>query len=301
MIPSHLVALAMFTTQQAKAAGVTDFELRQAARNGVLIRLKRGWYTGSRPQWPSDLHRLRVRAELADRDDVRASHYSGAVLMGLPVHRPDWNTIHLMRTGPGPAACRRRIVVHAQVDVPAELSAALVIAQTALESPESGLMALDAALARGVASKPQVRVAAESLAGYRGYGHLNVVLRLGDGRRESPLESRTALTLDAWGFEMEPQFEVPGTRYRADGRIVGTRVLVESDGQGKYQEQAAVIAEKVREDDLRALDWQVVRVTSDLLDTPAKLMARLRGALLRAGTPWPADGHRLTSAGPAPH
>ena len=65
--------------------------------------------------------------------------------------------------------------------------------------------------------------------------------------------------------------------------------------------QAAVIAEKVREDDLRALDWQVVRVTSDLLDTPAKLMARLRGALLRAGTPWPSDGHRLTSAGPAPH
>ncbi|MFT4226187.1 type IV toxin-antitoxin system AbiEi family antitoxin domain-containing protein [Micropruina sp.] len=49
MIPPHLVALAMFTTQQAKAAGVTDFELRQATRDGVLIRLKRGWYTGSRP------------------------------------------------------------------------------------------------------------------------------------------------------------------------------------------------------------------------------------------------------------
>lgn len=283
----------MFTTQQATAAGVTDFELRQAARGGVLIRLKRGWYTGSRPQWPSDLHRLRVRAELADRDDVRASHYSGAVLMGLPVHRPDWSLIHLMRTAPGPAACRRTVVIHACVDVPAELATALVVAQTALDSPESGLMALDAALARDVASKPQVRVVAESLAGYRGYGHLDTVLRLGDGRRESPLESRTALTLDAWGFEMQPQFEVPGTLYRADGRIVGTRVLVESDGRGKYQDQAAVIAEKAREDDLRALDWQVVRVTSDLLDTPAKLMGRLRAALVRAGAQWPAHGRRL--------
>lgn len=86
---------------------------------------------------------------------------------------------------------------------------------------------------------------------------------------------------------------MPGTRYRADGRIIGTRVLVESDGQGKYQEQAAVIAEKMREDDLRALDWQVVRVTGDLLDAPAKLLARLRGALLRAGTAWPTDGRRL--------
>lgn len=293
MIAPHLLALEMFTTQQAKAAGVTDFELRRAARDGVLTRLKRGWYTGVRPPWPSDLHRLRVRAELVDHAEVRASHYSGAVLMGLPVHRPDWGTVHLMRTRPGPAACRRGVVVHAQVDVPVELSVALVIAQTALESPESGLMALDTALAKGLASQSQVQVAAKSLAGHRGAGHLATVVRLGDGRRESPLESRTALTLDAWGFQLEPQFEVPGTRYRADGRIIGTRVLVESDGQGKYQEQAAVIPEKMREDDLRALDWQVVRVTGDLLDTPAKLLARLRGALLRAGTAWPTDGRRL--------
>ncbi|MFT3969391.1 MAG: hypothetical protein QM695_03700 [Micropruina sp.] len=295
MIPPHLLALTMFTTQQAQAAGVTDFELRQSARGGDLIRLKRGWYTGCRPQWPSDLHRLRVRAELAGRDGVRASHYSGAVLMGLPVHRPDWNTIHLMRTAPGPAACRRRVVVHAYVDVPAELGAALVVAQTALDSPESGLMALDAALARDVASTSQLQEVAEALAGYRGYGHLGTVLRLGDGRRESPLESRTAFTLDGWGFDMEPQFEVPGTRYRADGRIVGTRVLVESDGEGKYQDQAAVIAEKVREDELRALDWQVVRVTSDLLDTPVKLRSRLHAALLRAGVQWPGHGRRLGS------
>lgn len=84
---------------------------------------------------------------------------------------------------------------------------------------------------------------------------------------------------------LEPQFQVPGTRYRADGRIVGTRVLVESDGQGKYQEQAALVAEKAREDELRSLDWQVVRVTGALLDTPATLMGRVRAALLRAGTP----------------
>lgn len=285
MISPALLERELFTAQQARAAGVTDFELRQAARGGDLIRLKRGWYSGNRPEWPSDLHRLRVRAELADRVEVRASHYSGAVLLGLPVHRPDWSTVHLMRTGPGSAACRSRVVVHAHVDVPEELATALVVAQTALGSPESGLMALDAALAADVASMAQVRLAAKRLAGHRGYGHLETVLRLGDGRRESPLESWTALTLDSWGLVLEPQFQVPGTRYRADGRIVGTRVLVESDGQGKYQEQAALVAEKAREDELRSLDWQVVRVTGALLDTPATLMGRVRAALLRAGTP----------------
>lgn len=272
---------------------MTDFELRQATRAGVLIRVKRGWYTGARPEWPSDLHRLRVHAELAERDGVRASHHSGAVLLGLPVHRPDWDTVHLMRTRPGPAACRRNVIVHAQIEVPDELATALVIAQTALGSPVSGLMALDAALAKGMASLSQVRSAAERLAGHRGAGHLPTVLRLGDGRRESPLESRTALVLDSWGFDVMPQFEVPATRYRADGRIAGTRVLIESDGLVKYDEQAAVVAEKLREDDLRALDWQVVRVTDKLLDQPATLMARLRGALLRAGVAWPGAGERL--------
>ncbi|MFT4293787.1 MAG: hypothetical protein QM582_00040 [Micropruina sp.] len=290
MIAPYLLDRGLFTSQQARAAGVTDFELRQAARAGLLTRLKRGWYTGSRPEWPSDLHRLRVQAELAERTHVRASHYSGAVLLGLPVHRPDWGTVHLMRTGPGAAACRRQVIIHAQVEVSEDLAVPLVIAQTALESPASGLMALDAALARGLASLAEVRQASALLAGHRGHARLDPVLRLGDGRRESPLESRTALVLDAWGFVLEPQFEVPGTSYRADGRLVGTRVLIESDGLGKYAEPAAVVAEKLREDELRARDWQVVRVTDKLLDQPARLMARLRGALLRAGAPWPLDG-----------
>ncbi len=293
MILQHLLERELFTTRQAKAAGVTDFELRQAARAGDLIRLKRGWYTANRPEWPADLHRLRLSAELAERDGVRASHYSGAVLLGLPVHRPDWDTVHLMRTGPGPAVRRRRLVVHSRVEVADELAVPLTVAQTALGSPVSGLMALDAALARGLASLSQVRLASGELAGHRGFGHLHTVLRLGDGRRESPLESRTALVLDSWGFDLVPQFEVPGTRYRADGRIAGTRVLIESDGLGKYADHEAVVAEKLREDDLRALEWRVVRVTDKLLDQPATLMARLRGALVRAGVPWPDDGERL--------
>lgn len=49
---------------------------------------------------------------------------------------------------------------------------------------------------------------------------------------------------------------MPGTNYRADGRIEGTRVLIECDGPGKYDEPGSQVREKVREDDIRAMDWQ---------------------------------------------
>lgn len=81
---------------------------------------------------------------------------------------------------------------------------------------------------------------------------------------------------------LEPQFEVPGTRFRADGRIAGTSVLVEADGQGKYDVAGASVREKLREDDLRALGWEVVRVTHDLLDKPGVLLARTRRSLALA-------------------
>lgn len=90
------------------------------------------------------------------------------------------------------------------------------------------------------------------------------------------------MVFDRWGWLIEPQFEVPGTNYRADGRIEGTRVLVECDGLGKYDEPGASVREKLREDEIRALDWEVVRVTTSLLDDPPTLARRVKAAIDRA-------------------
>lgn len=281
MIPSHLLTLSVFTTAAARRAGVSDFDLQQAVGAGKVSRLKRGWYTGQRLEWPVDRHRVRVELELQQRTNVVASHYSAAVAHGLPVHRPDWGTVHLMRTDDGGARSRSGLVLHRGV---AELKPglALAVAQTALTCPISGLMALDAALRAEWVTLAEVSDAAKGLAGLPGACHLPTVLRLGDGRRESPLESWTALTYDGWDLSLEPQFEIPGTRFRADGRIAGTRVLVEADGQGKYDVPGASVREKLREDDVRALGWEVVRVTHDLLDNPGLLLARTRRSLALA-------------------
>lgn len=282
MLPAELLQVPIFNTKQLQARGVAPSELRSAVAEGTLVRLKRGWFTHNKPDRPADQHRLRVLAELRDHRGMVASHHSGAALLRLPVHRPDWGRVHLMRTGPGPARNRSGVVVHQQVAEASALTASLVVAQTALLCPVSGLMALDHGLRTRVANLADFDRWAEALRGHAGHAPLRMVRRLADARRESPLESRTAFTFDCWGWRLEPQFEVPGTGFRADGRIRGTRVLVECDGLDKYAEVGASTREKLREDDIRSLQWEVVRVTTELLDDRVTLANRVRAAIDRA-------------------
>ena len=58
-------------------------------------------------------------------------------------------------------------------------------------------------------------------------------------------------------------------------------MLIECDGRGKYDEPGSQVREKLREDDIRALQWQVVRVTSDLLDERNTLLRRVKAAIAR--------------------
>lgn len=282
MLPGELFTVPMFSTRAARQAGVTDLDLRAGVRDQSVVRLKRGWYTAQVLTWPDDRHRLRVLIELAERDGVVPSHYSAAVHLRLPVHRPDWGVVHLTRTSPGHGQRRSGLVIHQQVAGATELTSALAIAQTGLLCQESGLMAYDAALRTGTVTPTELVRAIELHHDRPGFSRLAILPELGDGRRESPLESRTALSLFRLGWRLDPQFQVPGTRYRADGRITRTRLLIECDGKGKYDRPGALFEEKVREDELRALNWQVVRVTDDLLNQPKALFERVRAALRQA-------------------
>lgn len=282
MLPQELLTLPLFTTVEAHRVGVSDADLRVALKGQAIRRLKRGWYTAQPINWPEDRHRLMVQVELRERTGVVPSHYSAAVHLQLPVHRVHWGVVHLMRTTPGPGQHRAGLSLHKKVGDYTSLDPALAIAQMALLSAESGLMAYDAALRRGLLVPDDLEQALHALRKWPGYGQAEQVRRLGDGRRESPLESRTALTFDRWGWHLIPQFTVPGTRYRADGLIEGTSVLIETDGRAKYDEDGALINEKVREDDLRNLGWEVVRVTDELLGTLKVLHARVTAALDRA-------------------
>ena len=78
--------------------------------------------------------------------------------------------------------------------------------------------------------------------------------------------------------------------YDADGLIgyvdmawPDLMVIGEADGLLKYQDRADLIAEKLREDRLRALGWIVVRWTWDeVLRTPHVVVDRIRRAMQAA-------------------
>ena len=279
MLPRVLAELDVFATSHARRLGLSDADLRAAVKAQSLVRLKRGWYTGQSLPWPADRHRLLAGIEHAARPDTVPSHYSAAILLGLPVFRPDWATVHLMRTTHGAPQNRDGLVIHKQVASFDHPNVALAVAQTALLCPVSGLMAYDAALHSRLLGRDDFASVIGALEGWTGRANLAVVRRLGDGRRESALESRTALVYDRLRFSVEPQFAVPGTAYIADGRIRGTTVLIECDGDGKYVDQRAVLAEKSRENEIRALGWSMIRVTDDMLDRPRLLYARTQTAL----------------------
>ncbi|HEY7989384.1 MAG TPA: hypothetical protein VIE19_09205 [Lapillicoccus sp.] len=77
--------------------------------------------------------------------------------------------------------------------------------------------------------------------------------------------------------------------------LVGERVVVEFDGAVKYSGDASgrvLFAEKRREDRLRDLGFEVVRVTWSDLAQPERVLARVRSAMSRASsragwTSWP--------------
>ncbi len=184
-----------------------------------------------------------------------------------------------MRTTPGHGQHRSGLSIHKQVGEHSTLVPALAIAQTGLLSVESGLMAYDAGLRSGSVTAEALAAVTDELQGRVGYRRLPVILRLGDGLRESPLESRTALTFDRWGYRLVAQFEVPGTPYRADARVEDTNLLIETDGSGKYDQPSTLLGEKAREDDLRAGGWRIIRVTDDMLNRPKVLHARLQTIL----------------------
>ena len=90
------------------------------------------------------------------------------------------------------------------------------------------------------------------------------------------------------GLAVRSQVKIADPRGSIVARVdllIGERVVVEVDGALKYADDPdghTLFREKVREDRLRELGYEVVRVTwADLAD-PAGLLSRVRAALRRA-------------------
>lgn len=222
---------------------------------------------------------------------------SALALHGLPLYGVDLETVHLA------ASVRRTrragmvrlyprdpnlhpVVADGYRIAPVADSVLRVVREHGLLA---GLVPFDAALHRGMVTSHEVREAASALDGGTMSASFTKLLSLGDPACESPGETRTRVSLLDLGLpDVRSQVEIrDGGRLvaRVDILVAG-RVVVEFDGRVKYGElegRDTLIAEKRREDELRRLGYEVVRLTWSDLDIPGRVARLVRAALARVG------------------
>jgi very-short-patch-repair endonuclease len=178
---------------------------------------------------------------------------------------------------------------------------ALAVVQHGVSSgPLSALVAADAALHRNLTTPDELGQALIWVHQHPRSAPLKAFLALADGRRESPGETRLAHALHLMKVEATPQYEIKAMGFSAvvDFRLHAEKVVLEFDGQVKYGRSAeetdpygrrltpqqVVWLEKQREDRIRELDYEVVRVIWSELDDLVALARRIAAAVRRART-----------------
>lgn len=120
----------------------------------------------------------------------------------------------------------------------------------------------------------------------RGAAHDRIVAAIADARVESAGESRSRWLFRVVGLP-DPELQVwirgdDGFAARVDFLFRAQRTIVEFDGMAKYATTQDLRAEKIREDRLRELGYEVVRIVWAELTRPAELHPRITAAFARS-------------------
>jgi hypothetical protein len=285
--------------------------LRARARAGELRRIAHGRYVPV-DAWdrlrPEHRHHVLVRS-LVDRirPHFVVSYLSAAAVLGVPFLRPWPGRVHLIRPGEDARTTSATFVVHADFDpgmrrtwrfraddlqVTGFDRTAVDLAMTL--SFLDGVVALDRLLRLGA----DVQTVRDGIERRSTRGRRRALRSLGfaDSAADTPGESVARVRLDEYGAPRA----VTQHRFRERGHpdivvdlwLPDVGVAIEFDGEVKYRDRALragasaediVIAEKYREDRLRAFDevQHVVRLAwSDLWSETS-----FRGKLRRAHVP----------------
>ncbi len=294
----------LFTTAQAAAVGWSTDALACEVRAGTLVHLGRALYAVPGPDvaHPEGRHLLLCRGGLLLYPGARLSHASAVLALGLP-----WWGVQLKHAYLARPELRHQVRTQSFVIDRCSDAAPVQTAVGAAEPPDialvqhtlahgvtPGVVAMDAALHKGLLTRAMLDAACARVNGWPRSSRVASALALVDGRSESVGESlvRVIATLD--GLELDPQVEIRDASGAFVGRVDfllrGTRVAIEFDGLVKYRVDGhdALVAEKRREDALRACGYFVVRLTWADLHRPGLVAARIRAGLSlarRAGAP----------------
>lgn len=278
------------TSRRAVELGCTRREIERWIKNGILRNLRRGIMSFHPAPDTSRGRNLELARAIAVAYDERLaiSHESALLAHGLPTYGTDLRKATLVRINGGDThTCEVVTIVRTRAELPWStvdgvrvVEPAIAIAQVACEiGVEAAVVAADAAVHNGLITPHDVDQAASALGRCRGLPRAKQVAALVDGSSESPGETLTRLIATGAGVSLAPQVEirdeVGDLVGRVDFLVEGTRRIVEFDGKMKYGSADDLYAEKRREDRLRALGYDVVRVVWADLSKPAVLAARL--------------------------
>jgi len=153
------------------------------------------------------------------------------------------------------------------------------------------VVAADAALAGGRTTPDELLLWLGRLSRSPMLSSARHVVALADARSESPGESRTRVILHGLGIrDLKPQVVIRDGAGRVVARVdflLGSSpVVIEFDGLVKYDGvtgKRALVDEKAREDRLRALGYEIVRLTWADLAKPGRVKAMVLAAVQRSG------------------
>lgn len=297
----------VFLRSEAIGMGYDDAAIKQSLRAGIIVRVRHGCYCFA-DVWklasPEQRHLILARAVARTTPgNIAFSHTTALLLHGVEVWGADLSRVDVTRLDTGAARLQRDVHHHVgkltENDVTDVGGLIVTTPQRAvLEagcwlSAEKGLVIADSALHLGLCTPDDLARVFDVLNHWRGSQPLHVVLRLADGRRESPGESRGAYLFWRYGLPRPIfQYEV----YDETGTLIATvdfgwpehGVLGEFDGKVKYgrllkpgQDPGEVVfQEKRREDLLReATGATMRRIVWDDYDHPRYTARRFAAAL----------------------
>jgi very-short-patch-repair endonuclease len=134
------------------------------------------------------------------------------------------------------------------------------------DSPESLLVSVNDCLYRRLFTKKQLLAEIRKREGMKGRKSLERIVMLATDKSESPLETRGWLALYKAQFLMPTQqFRIYDKRVhigRVDmyWEILNRRIVLELDGRLKYRDDNVRVEEKIREDRMRELGYEYIRV-----------------------------------------
>jgi hypothetical protein len=271
-------------TRALLAEGYNHDDLRRLQQRSELVRVRRGAYTteSSADLAIDEQHRRLVLGTVPQLwEGAILSHGSAAVLHGLPVWAEAIKRVHVTRSRQGNGTKRSVVQVHGAPLDPREITMIDGVPVTSLTRTvldlartlpmEQAVASGDRALFLGLPIR-ELETGLITMERWPGVRSARRVIAFLDARSESVGESVSRVRLMEEGLPApEPQREIIGP----DGRLIARvdfcweekKTIGEFDGKIKYGRllkpgqriEDVIFDEKLREDALRDLGWQIVR------------------------------------------